>query len=150
MTVKTLDPFGRLTVIRQDHAELQRAIRRLRSSARELAKASEASPAELLGLVELLIGQLQNHFITEEGNGYFGAIAADRPSLRPTIESLCDDHQLILYTLFDFPFLVAAGTPNRELAARLDCVLDILQLHERRENALMQEYLLKNEALQLQ
>ena len=147
MTVKTPTLFGRLTAIRQDHAALQRALRRLRASARELAEAREASPAELLRLVEILVGQLQGHFIAEEANAYFGAIAADRPSLRPTIESLCDDHQLILYTLFDFPFLVAAGTPNRELAARLDCILDILQLHERREDQLMQEYLLRGDSL---
>lgn len=145
MTLTTPTLFGRITAIQQDHTALLEALRRLRAATQQLLTVSDASPAETMQLVATLAGELQGHFAAEEAEGYFGAVAADRPSLRPTIDSLCADHQVILHTLLDFPILVAAGVPNRELAARVNGVLDLLQIHERRETELMQEYLLKDD-----
>jgi hypothetical protein len=139
--------FGRITAVQRDHTVLLEMVERLRELQTTLNELVHDTPAEPLYLVQDFAIQLYAHFSSEESEAYFGALVSERPSLGPRVDDLRSDHELIVRTLASLPVRAAAGATGRELSTLLGNVLDFLQAHERRENLLMQDYLLRDEGV---
>jgi hypothetical protein len=118
-------------------------VRRLQAALSELDNGTRLR----LHLIREFTVRLGEHFSAEEADGYFGALISGRPSLLPRVERLRSEHAEIIRTLEDLPLLVAEAIMSVDLAPRLGNVLDLLQEHERRENLLMQAYLLRDEGV---
>ena len=145
MHTQTPTLFGRITAVQRDHTTLLETIARLRDLQSTLSELDDCSPIRPLHLIQDFALQLYSHFAAEEGDAYFGALISERPSLRPRVESLRADHEHIVRALAHIPVRAAGGTTGREISALLGATLDFLQAHERRENLLMQDYLLRDE-----
>jgi hypothetical protein len=147
MSVSTPALFGRITAVQRDHTALLEMVDRLRHLQATLNELDQDPPAQPLHLIQDFALQLYAHFSTEESDAYFGALVAERPSLSSRVGNLRSDHELIVRTLASLPVRAAAGSTGRELSILLGNVLDFLQAHERRENLLMQDYLLRDEGV---
>lgn len=147
MSTATPTLFGRITAVQRDHTALLEMVAKLRGLQATLIGLDRDSPAQPLHLVQDFALLLYDHFAEEESDVYFGALVSERPSLAPRVENLRSDHERIVRTLASIPVKAAAGTAGRELSTLLGEVLDFLQAHERRENLLMQDFLLRDEGV---
>jgi hypothetical protein len=147
MSATTPTLFGRITALQPDHDELPEMVGRLRELQATLNELGHAAPAQPLYRIQDLALQLYAHFAAEESEAYFGALISEHPSLGPRIDNLRLDHELMVRTLASLPVRAAAGATGRELSIVLGDVLDLLQAHERRENLLMQDHLLRDEGV---
>lgn len=137
--------FGRITAVQHDHRTLMSMLGRLRDYVVALKKRDVETVVERLTLVEEFAEQLRAHFAAEEADGYFGALVSDRPSLRPHVEVLRADHDGLVVAVLEIVRVGTEGVSARDLAVKLGEFLESLQSHERRENLLVQDYLLKDE-----
>jgi hemerythrin len=147
MSTATPTLFGRITAVQRDHSALLEMVERLRELQATLNELEHERPTQPLYLIQDFAVHLYTHFSAEESDTYFGALVSERPSLNPRVENLRSDHELIVRTLASLPVRAAAGANGRELSTLLGNVLDFLHAHERRENALMQDYLLRDEGV---
>ena len=145
MHTQTPTLFGRITAVQRDHTALLEMVARLRELQSTLSELDDCTPISPLYLIQDFALQLYGHFAAEESEAYFGALASERPSLRNRVDGLRADHVHIVRTLAHIPVRAAGGTSGREISTLLGATLDFLQAHERRENLLMQDYLLRDE-----
>lgn len=78
------------------------------------------------------------HFEAEESDDYFGALIAERPRVVGRVNQLRDDHERLSEDL-GILIELAEGALGYELGSRLERFLIAFELHERAENALLQE-----------
>jgi hemerythrin len=147
MSIATPALFGRITAVQRDHTALLEMVASLRNLQTTLHQAEDDCALPPLYPIQDFAILLYTHFSTEESDAYFGAVVSERPSLGPRIDNLRSDHEIIVRTLANLPVRAAAGATGHELATLLGNVLDFLQAHERRENELMQDYLLRDEGV---
>jgi hypothetical protein len=134
--------FGRASAVEADHAHLRDTWSRLRQLAG--TQEPEAQPdAELWPLIQEFGRELREHFLAEEAGGYFGALAEERPALRPQIEHLRGEHREIVALLSE----LEAGSAgwNAELCSRLKQLLGRFQEHERAEARMLQDFFGRDE-----
>lgn len=147
MLIATPTVFRRITAVQHDHKALLEMVGQLRELQGVLKELRDGAPAQRLHLIQDFALELYAHFSAEESEAYFGTLVFECPSLGPRIEALRSDHVRICRALADVPLRAAAGIAGRELSTLLGAALDLLQAHERRENALMQDYLLRDEGV---
>ncbi len=144
MTPPVPDLFGRATAVAADHAQLRTVWKRLR----EIVQSGGLGfhPREdAWQLVLEFASELREHFAAEEAEGYFGALAEERPELQPLIERLRREHgemlEIIATVLAPGESAWAAATFHAEM---LD-LLDRFQSHERAEAKMLQEFFGRDE-----
>ena len=147
MASATTTLLRRISAVQRDHTALLEMVSRLRELQTTLSELRDDAPPHPLHPIQDLALELYAHFGAEENDGYFGTLVFERPSLGPRVESLRADHAQIVRALASIPVRAAAGTTGLELSNLLGAALDFLQAHERRENLLMQDYLLRDEGV---
>ncbi len=147
MPSTTTTLFRRIAAVQRDHTALLEIVSKLRELQATLSKLREGAPIQPLYLVQDFALELYEHFGSEENDSYFGTLVSERPSLAPRVESLRSDHAQIVRSLANIPVRAASGISGLELSNLLGAALDLLQAHEQRENALMQDYLLRDEGV---
>ncbi len=87
--------------------------------------------------------RLRQHFSTEESGAYLAEISSRKPSCRADLQALHAEHGMILALISSLENVCLekdhpGGAPVA-IQFRLGQLLDMLKLHERRENALIHE-----------
>jgi hypothetical protein len=120
--------FGRFTAIFQDHDQLAKTLRRLRTMCAALED-GQALPAELApqALLVQLQASLTVHFGAEESDDYFGVVVDEEPTLAPQIAGLRWEHVTMLHAVEvlcqlakDRERWLHLPAPTRELVAELE------------------------------
>jgi hypothetical protein len=135
--------FGRLTSLRDEHQRLHTHLERVRALCEVLSLTDDTplpTAAERLLVIVEWQSQLSRHFAAEESSRYFGTLVTDRPELIPRIAELRAEHAAMLDTLELLIRLAGAANAATELSARTLRLIEQLDLHERAESALMQEF----------
>jgi hypothetical protein len=132
--------FGRVTVVLGEHADLYKGLKRLRVLCANLAAGERSADADALRAVNGFLDELSNHFAKEETGDYFGQLVDERPALRPDIHGLITEHRAMTEAGMRIEAAFTKGAPAAELAGEISRLLDALEWHERRENALLQQY----------
>ena len=96
--------------------------------------------AHPLQLLTALSVTLERHFATEEAEGYFGAVAAERPSLLPGIADLRAEHTAMLETAAALSAISAEDSGWAELSAPTRRLIERLRAHEQAESLLLQDF----------
>jgi hypothetical protein len=124
----------------EDHAELDRAVLRLRGMCVVLRGGHAPADAEPAGLIEEFEAQLIHHFAAEEAVEFFGSLVTEEPRLLQRVERLQTDHWEMAAAVNRLLVFAQGGPPAPKLAVRLARFLDWFDLHHLAENALMQEF----------
>jgi Hemerythrin HHE cation binding domain len=120
--------FGRFTAIYQDHDQLAKTLRRLRTMCAALEDGQAHLPADLLptALLGQLRADLTAHFQVEESGAYFGVVVEEEPRLAPQIAGLKWEHLTMLHAVDvlcelakDRERWLHLPAPTRELVAEL-------------------------------
>lgn len=130
----------------EDHEKLDATVARLRKLCAVLAHnqaAAESPPAALIGEFE---AQLIPHFLAEQAEEFFGTLVTDKPRLLEQVQHLQAEHAEMAEALGKLLEFAETGPPGPDLALRLTRFLDQFDAHEHAENALMQEFLLLDDA----
>jgi hypothetical protein len=128
--------------VREDHAELDKTVLRLRGMCVVLRGGHAPADADPAGLIEAFEGQLIHHFAAEEAKEFFGSLVTDEPRLLQRVQRLQADHGAMAGALDRLLVFAQGGPPAPKLAVRLARFLDWFDLHHLAENALMQEFFL--------
>jgi CBS domain-containing protein len=137
---------GTVESVLRNHAELDDTVRGLRDLCAALSgnRAScDSAPAALIAEFE---AQLVAHFDVEQAEELFGSLVTHQPHLFKRVEHLQAAHGEMAEALDQLLTFARKGPPGRDLAARLTRFLDRFDAHEHAENALMQEFLLLDQA----
>lgn len=108
------------------HEKLRRALRVAREST------DGAARRELLLYCQGFCVALRGHHESEDA-GLFGEIAARHPPLRPAIEKLEQDHQLIASLLRDLDDTLTRPSTPEQVIRQLDGIAAIMESHFRYE-----------------
>lgn len=135
--------FGRITTVFGEHPRLLDTAKRLRAMCTSLA--DEEPEDNLQMLVDEFCSQLAAHFAAEEAGPYFGTLITDRPQLSKAVVSLQVEHGEMRQRFDLLRELAAAADRQRELRKNLEELLDQFELHERRENLLLQEFFARDD-----
>lgn len=131
--------------VRDDHAELQCMMMRLRKLSDASQQDRTPADPEPAALLEDFEDLLLIHFAAEEAEEFFGSLVTDQPRLLDRLSRLQREHGE-LAGMADELIEFARREPHlNELSARIECFLDRLDAHEHAENALMQELILLDE-----
>ena len=140
--------FGRFTIVSGEHQRLSTTLRQLGEMCLALEAGNgehspDSHPLQLLAALHLT---LRRHFATEEAEGYFGAVAGERPSLLPSIAGLRAQHTAMLQTTAELAAISADERRWAELSAPTLCLIERLQAHERAESLLLRDFFAPAEA----
>lgn len=150
MPTSTPSLFGRITAVQRDHSSLLEMVSTLRRLQRALLAGETERGADwtrFIGELEEFTAHLRTHFAAEETNGYFGTLVSDRPSLSGQVDRLRAEHAEMMEALVSIRPSAANDFDACALAIRLGQLLDSFEAHERRENLLIQEFLLRDEGV---
>lgn len=130
--------FGRATLLRSHEQGLQTVFAALRAATQPVsARTLERAGHEGSRLPPALYLLLARHFAAEESEFYHGVLEASAPYLRHQLDQLRAEHLILLKLLAR---LVGYDAP-RDVAAHALPLMTFLQAHERKESALMHEFL---------
>jgi hypothetical protein len=133
----------RLRETNTEHERLAVTVRRLSDMCRELeSDGTSTDPGPLVTELEL---DLWKHFIAEEGDDYFGAIARERPALLSRISELKAEHASMLGTASELAIIAVDRRRGRDLVAPARRLIAELRIHEDKENRLIQELVQNDE-----
>lgn len=114
-------------------AQLRAVHQRLREAI-ELARQSIDGDADIPAGLDLLVycrgfcAALENHHKSEDA-GLFPRILAERPDLKPVIEQLTRDHNMLDYLIADFSSALASESDPETLHRHLDGIDAIMESH---------------------
>lgn len=131
--------------LREGHAEIRETVLRLKELCTSL-RCDAVFDASPVALIEEFEAQLIPHFATEEVEGFFGRFVTEEPGLLRLVDGLEAEHADMLEALGRLAVFAKERPPSPDLAARLANFLHWFEAHEHAENALMQEFLLPDEA----
>jgi signal transduction histidine kinase len=132
-------------VVRDDHAELERMIARLRALSDVPVQERTPADPEPAALIEQFEDLLLIHFAAEEAEEFFGSLVTDQPWLLDRIGRLQREHGQLATALDDLLEFARSEPRVTELTAHVERFLGRLDAHERAENALMQDLILLDE-----
>jgi hypothetical protein len=133
----------RLALTRTGHEDLRLIARRLTEMCASSSRVA-IDPAPLVAEFELA---LWIHFTAEEGEDHFGAIARERPSLATRVATLKGEHAAMFRAVSELGVMAADKRRERDLAACVAKLLAELRIHERKEDELMQEFILRDDGV---
>jgi hypothetical protein len=139
--------FGRATAVLGEHATLHATLDLLRGLSSRLLEASPASDADARTLLEGFSMNVHAHFAAEENDGYFGTLVEDCPELGERVASLEAEHGAMRAELARLLELSLDARSERELGQGLAALLDRFLSHERSENAILQEFFLRDDGV---
>lgn len=87
------------------------------------------------------------HFALEEGDGYFGALQRERPSLSHGVAELRREHTVLLEELERLRELAKGDGHAPELGTAILRLVSDFRSHERRETDLLQESVLRDDGI---
>lgn len=87
------------------------------------------------------------HFAIEEGDGYFGALQREQPSLSHGIMELRRDHTVLLEELDRLRELAKSDGHVPELGTAILRLVSDFRSHERKETDLLQESVLRDDGI---
>jgi len=137
--------FGRATTVLDQHATLHVLLDRLRDACAGVADGSSEGGADRRRLIEEFGERLSVHFVAEEDEGYFGMMASVSPALHAEVTRLRKEHAEFLSLVQRLLALVEAAPDREEFTETLRAFLERFNAHERAENRLMQEFILRDE-----
>ena len=134
--------FGRFTAVSGEHQRLSTTLGQLSEMCRALDKGnSELAPdSHPLDLLSGLYVTLERHFASEEAEGYFGAVAAERPALLLCIADLRAEHTAMLEATAALGVISTDPARWLELSAPTLRLIERLRAHEQAESALLQDF----------
>jgi iron-sulfur cluster repair protein YtfE (RIC family) len=129
---------GRFDSLHEEHEDLRAQLGRVHDAIKSMAPA----PAEIKTLLDEFEEALVIHFLHEEMDGLFAAVASDAPSLADEAIRLNAAHQLLRNQAAELCRFAASGNASmpwwRELASRCHAFSQKLMQHESAEHALLQ------------
>jgi iron-sulfur cluster repair protein YtfE (RIC family) len=129
------EDFDRL---HEEHEDLREQLGRVHDALKSMAPA----PTEIRALLDQFEEALVNHFVHEEMDGFFDAVAGHAPSLADEANRLDAEHHLLRNQAAELCRFAASGSASmpwwRELASRCHVFSQKLTQHESAENALLQ------------
>jgi hypothetical protein len=131
--------FGRATVAFDGHLELRESARVLRHYCRTRNSAVAEGAAEPPSIASF-VAQVVAHFALEEGENYFGVLAADVPELVEHIARLRVEHRAMREDLARLAALANLGPVPASFPEELGRFIDRLEVHERGESALLEKF----------
>jgi iron-sulfur cluster repair protein YtfE (RIC family) len=124
--------------LHEEHEDLREQLGRVHDAIKSMAPA----PTEVAALLDEFEEALVNHFVHEEMDGLFEAVASQAPSLADEVNRLFSEHHLLRNQAADLCRFAASGSASmpwwRELASRCHVFSQKLMQHESAENALLQ------------
>lgn len=124
--------------LRREHRAVLRAVSEVRR-----AFEGDFTDEEARGAIASLLRHLEAHFEYEEEGGYMDAVLELEPCRAAEVSTLRADHARILGSLAPLAGETAAGFERNAASDVLRRALDELEEHERRENTLLLETLLR-------
>lgn len=131
--------------LREGHAEIRESVLRLKELCTSLRRNEVSVDPSPVVLIEEFGGLLIPHFAAEEVEKFFGSSVTEEPQLLRLVEGLEAEHKDMLEALDRLVVFANDGPQPADLAARLANFLHWVEAHEHAENALMQEFLLRDE-----
>lgn len=124
--------------LHEEHEDLREQLGRVHDAIKSMAPA----PTEITALLDEFEEALVNHFVHEEMDGFFDAVASHVPSLADEANRLFSEHHLLRDQAAELCRFAASGSASmpwwRELASRCHVFSQKLMQHESSENALLQ------------
>jgi hemerythrin len=139
--------FGRATAILDEHAKLQTLMARLRDACTVACDGSAATgnEAERSRLLTEVRERLSRHFAAEEHEGHYGMLVSTQPALRTQVTRLQDEHQEFLRLIDHLLPRLTTSSEDAEFTLGVSAFLERFNAHEQRENALLQDFFLRDE-----
>jgi hypothetical protein len=126
----------------EDQGELYKTVVRLRDMCAPLARDEPCAEPGPTVLMEELEAELIGHFVVEKAEELYAGLFTEEPRLMERVERLNVERKEIVRAMDELMNLAQGGPPGHELALSLAPFLDWVDLHERAENAVMQDFLL--------
>lgn len=137
--------FGRATTVLGQHATLHVLLDRLRDACGSVADGCSEPGVDRRRLIEELHEKLRIHFAAEEDEGYFGMVVSASPALSGQVTRLREEHEEFLSVVQRLLALAEAAPDREAFTDTLRGFLERFNAHERAENQLLQEFLLRDE-----
>jgi hypothetical protein len=91
--------------------------------------------------------EMRDHFLAEEGDGYFGTLVRELPSLLPRVAELRADHTRMIEIIEELRGLAEDATRYSDLAKSAESLREQFNAHERIEADLVRTFLLRDQGL---
>jgi hypothetical protein len=126
---------------------LDATIAELRNLCVSLSQQDPRAVADARRLLAAFSAELGAYFDAEERDDTFEALSVDRPSLRSRVVSLEAAHTLLRDRAGGLQRLAHDGSAGARLALRIERVVDEFEAHEQAEDAVVQEFFLRDDGV---